>query len=356
MSKRWRIGLVGVGRGSGYGGLFADDPRSEVVAVCDIDAEASQRFGEGLGLPAAQRFTDYERFLEAEMDIVFVGTPMPAHCEQVTKAVGAGKHVLSEVTMASTLDECYQVVEAVRASGMTYMLAENCCYWPFVRRWQQWAQAGRFGAFAYAEAEYLHPIPYLIFDRATGTPKWRSNRAPLHYCTHSLGPILEIMDDRIVRAMGLGQGHRVLPEAPIGGIDMQVALFETEKGAIIKLLRTSVMPHDPPIHFYTLHSDRGFIETDRRGPGGKGWLFLEGEMSAAEEIDCSLIDAELPEEARKGGHGTAEYSLVHEFLDCIEAGQRPPLDEKRGFELSVPGLIAHESAMNGGVWLDVPQV
>jgi len=355
MTRQWRIGLVGVGRGSGYGALFADDPRSEVVAVCDISPEAVSRFGEGLKLPEDKWFTSYDDFVNADMDIVFVGTPMPAHAEQTIKAVEAGKHVLSEVTMASTVEDCARIVEAVRKSGQTYMLAENCLYWPFIQEWKRWAAAGRFGAFVHAEAEYLHPIPGLIYDRETNTPKWRFDRAPLHYCTHSLGPLLEVMDDRIVRAMGLGNSHHVLPEAPVGGIDMQVGLFETEKGATVKLLRTSVLPRKPAIHYYALHGSRGYVETDRGGPAGTGRLYVEGEMDAAEEIDCTLIDRSLPESAHAGGHGTAEYALVHDFLDCIEAGKRPDLDEVRGFELSVPGLIAHESAMNGGVWMDVPE-
>jgi len=354
MRDRWRVGLVGVGRGAGYGALFADDPRSEVVAVCDISSEAVERFGDGLQLPDNARFTDYNEFVGADMDIVFVGTPMPAHCEQTIKAVQAGKHVLSEVTMAPTLDECVQIVQAVRASGKTYMLAENCIYWPFIQDWKGWVAAGRLGEIVHAEAEYLHPIPGLIFDRATNTRGWRSNRAPLHYCTHSLGPLLEIMGDRIVRGMGVGKSHKVLPEAPVGGIDMQVGLFETAKGATIKLLRTSVLPRHPAIHYYTLHGTKGYLETDRGGPAGTGRLYAEGEMQQAQEIECSLIDKSLPEEARKGGHGTAEYSLVHDFLDCLEAGKRPALDEVRGFELTVPGIIAHESAVNGSVWMDVP--
>jgi predicted dehydrogenase len=355
MQKRWRVGLVGVGRGSGYGALFADDPRSEVVAVCDKSSEALERFGQGLHLADDQLFTSYDDFVEHDMDIVFVGTPMPAHCEQTIKAVEAGKHVLSEVTMAPTLEECVRVVDAVRRSGRTYMLAENCIYWPFIQEWKQWASAGRFGEFVYAEAEYLHPIPELIYDRATGERKWRFNRAPLHYCTHSLGPLLEIMGDRIVRAMGAGLSSKVLPEAPVGGIDMQVGLFETEKGALIKLLRTSALPRKPAIHYYTLHGTKGYVETDRGGPAGSGKAYFVDEMDDWQEIDCSLIDTSLPESARQGGHGTAEYGLVHDFLDCLEAGKRAPIDEVRGFEITVPGIIAHESATNGGAWLDVPK-
>jgi hypothetical protein len=160
--------------------------------------------------------------------------------------------------------------------------------------------------------------------------------------------------DRIVRACGIGQGHRVMPEAPIGGIDMQVGLFETEKGMTIKLLRTSVMPRKPAIHYYALHGTKGYIESNRSGIGRPGILYIEGEMQAQKEIEVQASDPALPESARAGGHGTAEYCLIQDFLGTLERGEKPRIDVVRAMDITVPGLVAHESAMRGGVWLDVP--
>lgn len=354
MQKRWRVGLVGVGRGSGYGKLFADEPRCEIAACCDLSPAALERFRKELKLPASRCFTKYADFVQSGLDIVFVGTPMPAHADQAIAALEAGCAVLSEVTAASTIPDCKRIVEAVRRTGKTYMLAENCIYWHFVSEWKKLVQEGKLGEIVHAECEYLHPIPTLIYDRATGQSKWRVNRAPLHYCTHSLGPILEMTGDRIVRASGIGQSHHLLPEAPIGGIDMQVALFETAKGMIIKLLRTSVMPRKPALHYYALHGTKGYIESSRSAIGKPGILYIEGEMKDAKEIEVLVSDPSLPESARAGGHGTAEYCLVQDFLRSLERGERPRIDEVRAMDMSVPGLVAHESAMRGGAWLDVP--
>lgn len=353
ITRRWRIGLVGVGRGSGYGRLFASHPDCEIAACCDTSEEALARFGRELSLPDGRCLSRYEDFVCVPMDAVFLGTPMPAHADQTVMAVEAGLNVLSEVTAASTLEGCARIVEAVRRTGRIYMLAENCVYWPFVQEWKSWVRAGRLGEVFYAECEYLHPIPNLIVDPETGQQRWRAQRAPLHYCSHSLGPILEITGDRIARAMGVGQGHRLLPEAPVGGIDIQVALFETEQGAIVKLARSSVIPRHPAIHYYMLQGTRGFVETDRKGPS-KGQLYVQGEMERAQQIECSFVNTSLPEEARQGGHGTAEYSVVQDFLRALETGRKPALDEVRAMDMSVPGLIAHESAMQGGVWMEVP--
>lgn len=355
--KKWRIGLVGVGRGSGYGRVFAHDPRCEIVACCDANPEALARFQSELVLPDGACYTKYDDFVTAELDVVFVGTPIPYHREQVVMALEAGKHVLSEVTAAPTVEDCLQIVDAVRRTGQTYMLAENCCYWPFVNDWKALVEAGKLGRVLHAECEYLHPIPTLIFDPATGQKRWRSYRPPLHYCSHSLGPILMITDDRITRACGLGNTHEILPNVEeAGGIDLQVGLFETAKGMTIKLLRTSLLPRKPAIHYYQLLGTKGYVESGRRGMPGKGLMYLQDEMEDVQEVEFDTVDRSLPESARAGGHGTAEYSLVQEFLGALEAGRKPALDEVRGMDLTLPGIIAHQSAMEGGKWLDVPAV
>jgi predicted dehydrogenase len=334
--------------------VFANDPRCEIVACCDTKPEAVARFQEELALPDHACFTSYDDFIGSEMDIVFLGTPIPFHTDQTVKAVEAGKHVLSEVTAASTVEDCGRIVEAVQRTGQRYMLAENCCYWPFVAQWRELLQSGRMGEAMYAECEYVHDIRNLVWDPQTQTQRWRANRAPAHYCSHSLGPILEILGDRIVRASGRGEGHRILPEGGVGGIDFQVAMFETERGALIKMLRSSVAPRRPHLHWFLVQGSKGYVESSRQGVPGTGMMFIEGEMEDWQEIEVGTVDTSLPEKARAGGHGTAEYALVMDFLAALESGKKPPLDEIRGMDLTVPGLIAHESALRGGEWLAVP--
>jgi len=357
MSKhRWKIGLVGVGRGSSYGNLFASDPACEVVACCDAVEAALARFQNELALPDNRCFLDYEKFIDQDMDAVFIGTPIPFHAAQCVAALDAGVHVLSEVTAASTVDQCGRIVDAVRRTGRTYMLAENCVYWPFVQAWKALVESERLGQIFYAECEYLHPIPELIVDPKTGADKWRVNRAPLHYCSHSLGPILVMTGDRITHAMGLGDGHRLLPEAPIGGIDIQVALFKTEKSGTIKLLRTSVAPRGSALHFYCLQGTKGCVESDRRRTGGTGLLYVTGEMAQAQDLDCPLVDPSLPERAGAGGHGHAEYGVVQAFLRALTTGEKPLLDVDRAMDICLPGIVAHDSAMQGGSWMEVPSL
>ena len=78
-------------------------------------------------------------------------------------------------------------------------------------------------------------------------------------------------------------------------------------------------------------------------------------QSGAQEIDCPLVDPNAPPEALLGGHGTSEYFLVQDFIAAIDNNTKAPIDAVRAVEFTAPGIIAHEAAMQGGVWLDVPQ-
>jgi hypothetical protein len=111
--------------------------------------------------------------------------------------------------------------------------------------------------------------------------------------------------------------------------------------------------------FYSLYGAKGFVETGREGGwrGTQGRLYIEGEMSkqaGAQPFDCPTVDPNAPAEALQGGHGTSEYYMVRDFIAAIENNTLPPIDVARAVDFTAPGICAHESAMRGGVWLDVP--
>ncbi len=355
-----KLGLVGCRRGKGIVKVFGAHPRVEVAALCDLDEQATAELGTAFGLPADRLYTDYDEFLTAPLDAVIIATPISCHSEHTVKALKAGKHVLCEQTMAYTVEECAQVVEAVKASGLTYMMAENYCYFHYVREWQKLVAAGELGEICYAEGEYLHEIIRLLRDPETGEYCWRHERPPIWYCAHTLGPILLLMDDRIVEACGLTSGFKRMPEYSdhLGFLDFEVGLFKTEKGAVVKILRSQTVAR-PHVVWYSLHGTKGHLENSRFDKlSSQGLCYVEGEMNKKDGgklIDCPTVDPDAPEEAKSGGHGTSEYYMIRDFLDAVDSGKRPPIDVIRAADWTVPGLIAHQSAMAGGKWMDVPR-
>jgi hypothetical protein len=159
--------------------------------------------------------------------------------------------------------------------------------------------------------------------------------------------------------MALGNSYRIMPDVGVGAIDIQLAVFETERDMIIKMTRTQVAPRHFPIHYYHLLGTDGFVETDRLGADRKkriqhGLLYIKSEIEHTQQVEWPEIDSSLPEYATLGGHGTSDYNTLLQFLRALDSGTKPALDEGRAWDLTVPGLIAAESAAQGGKWIDVP--
>ena len=136
---------------------------------------------------------------------------------------------------------------------------------------------------------------------------------------------------------------------------MEVGLFQTAKGSVIKILRSQT-PVRPHMVWYALYGTKGSVENGRLGDGGV--LYIKDEMGGEDKAETpaySTIDPAAPPEARTGGHGTSEYFMIRDFLKSVATNRRPSIDIVKSIEMTVPGLVAHESALKGGVWLDVPQ-
>jgi predicted dehydrogenase len=358
--KRWRVGIVGLSRGQGFVSVLSAHPRVEVSALCDLNEMTLANTGAAFGLPDSQLFTRFEDFLNADTDIVVVATPIGLHAQQSVGAMLAGKHILCEQTAAYTVEDCERIVNTVKQTGRAYMMAENYCYYHFIREWKQLIAQGKLGDIFYAEAEYIHEIVELLINGESGALHWRSERPPIWYCAHCLGPLLMLMDDRIVKATAAHSGFHRFPEhaeSP-GFADMEVGLFQTQRGSVIKILRsqTALRPH---MVYYSLYGTKGCVENSRSGgwTGDRSLLYIDGATPPGSFVTttASTSDPAAPEEAQHGGHGTSEYFLIRDFLDAVEAGTRPPIDVIRSMDFTVPGIIAHQAALAGGVWLDVPQ-
>ena len=350
----WNVGVVGLSRGRGFVNVFGAHPRVSVAALCDINERVLAETGRAFNLPDAALFTDFNEFLDAPIDIVVVATPTRFHAEQTVKSLQSGKHVLCEQTAADSLEGCERIVQAVKKAGKAYMMAENYCYFHYVREWQKLVDAGKLGRIFYAEGEYIHNITHLLVDPKTGQYYWRHERPPIWYCAHTLGPVLTLMRDRIVQACGLTSGFSKFPghkDHP-GFLDIEVGLFRTENGAIVKILRSQVASR-PHTVWYSLYGTKGHLENQR--DRGDGLYHVEGETAPqGEPLACPIADPNVPEEAKAGGHGTSEYYMIRDFLEAIETNSRPPIDVIRAMDFTVPGLIAHQSAMAGGQWMEVP--
>jgi len=350
-----RVGVVGLGRGAYFVKVFEGLDSCEVVAVCDPVQKALARF-DGLA-----RHTDYDAFLEEGLDVVAVISPGPVHAEQSIKALEAGAHVLCETPCVYSEAEARAVASSVRETGLKYMLAEDYLWSGWSLSIQRLAREGLLGQIVYAEGDYTHDcrdimlaseegyVPYAERDRRPDARKtWRAtDLPPLYYTSHTLGPLLTFMEDRIVSAIGLNTGTHTAPD--LGTIDLEAGLFETEKGAIVRLTNGFSVAH-PYALYYNCVGTKGSVKLFSAGASVFIW-YSEG----ADQPDGGWRPAPAEWSDRPDERSQVE-AMTGEFVESILHEHEPPLDVARSMDFVLPGVKAHQSSLLGGKKLAVPHV
>ena len=348
-----KIGVVGLKRGMSFVNMFGRHPECKVVAVCDKQGDMAARVAQERDIPGV--YEDFEQFLNDDLDVVVIATPPAFHVEQSVAALKSGRHVLSEVPAATSLEECHTLAKAVKESSAKYMMGANPNFWAFIESWREMVRQGRLGKIIYGEAEYISgaiPGAPTLRRTADGKPTWRAFLPPIHYCTHSLGPILSLSDDRCVTAVGMHTGSNI--DTEYGTIDMEVGLFKTEQGAVVKILTGFALRRQPGFHYYSVYGTKGCLEKRRDGAETIGYFEDIPNLHGMVNIPINTMHKGLPGWAAMGGHGSAEYVMIQGFIEAILEDKDPPVDVYKALDYTAPGLCAHISAEQGGKPVEVP--
>lgn len=385
-----RLAVVGGRRGAAFNAVIDSMPeRASLVAICDTDEAVLAEWRRTR--PQIATYEAYDDLLEAQVaDAVIIATPAPAHAQQAIQALEAGYHVLSEVYAADTLDDCWALVETVERTGLTYMMAENCCYTRSNLLVLNLVQHGLFGDPTYAECAYIHDCRALILD-GDGRLTWRGElyRREQYgnwYPTHSIGPVAQWLGinrtDRFVSAATFwtrpegawryvrdrfGPEHPLASPAAMSNRDSVTTMVATERGAVVVLRLDVASPRPANNLYYALQGTRGaylsprhhtephlvWIEGMSPGDSPSGTAEWQDLEELAAEFEHPLW-AEHGEKASQLAHGGADYFVVPEFLDAVISGGKPPIDVYDAVTWSCFVPLTAMSAAQGGVPVDVP--
>ena len=178
--------MIGLGFGAEFIPIYKAHPTANISAICRRNEVELNKAGEQFGIE--KRFTNYDDVLsDPEIDFVHINSPIPDHAWMSLKALDAGKHVMCTVPMATTIEECQQIVEKVKETGLKYMMAETVVYSREFLYIKQLYEQGELGKIQHLAAS--HP------QDMDGWPDYWERMIPMHYATHVVSPCLGLLND-----------------------------------------------------------------------------------------------------------------------------------------------------------------
>ena len=180
--RKIRVGIAGYGvcKFGAYFG-FQDHPNVEVAAVTDLIPERCQ--GLAKACRCEKTYPSLEEMVKDDsLEAIFVATDAPSHAQHCIDALEHGKHVCTAVpAVFGSLEDADRVFEAVKRTGLKYMMFETSAYHSECYAMRALYNAGEFGKMVYSEGEYYHYMATPI-DSYKG---WRVGLPPQLYPTHS---------------------------------------------------------------------------------------------------------------------------------------------------------------------------
>jgi predicted dehydrogenase len=367
--KKFRAAIVGLGFGAEFIPIYQNHPYAEMYAICQRDQKRLDAVGKAFGVQ--KRYTNYADLLrDKDVDFVHINTPIPDHARMTLQALEAGKHVACTVPMATSVEDCRRIVEACERTGRKYMMMETVVYSREFLFLQELLQKGELGKLQFLQASHQQDMD--------GWPGYWPGLPPMYYATHCTGPVLGLprKDAEYVSCFGSGTIRNEMAGiygSPFAVETAHVKLRHSDLSArIIRSLFDVARQYRESIDVY---GDKKAFE----------WPLIEGEKAVLhtakrpehqipELVEVPDFAHRLPEGIRTfttkgvydlagnehlsftqgGGHGGSHPHLAHEWLMALAEERDPWPNARQSANWTCVGILAHESAMQGGVRKDLP--
>jgi len=339
--RKIRVGFAGYGL-CRFGAQFSfhKHPNVKVVAVTDLIP--ARRAGLAKACCCEKTYASCEEMIKDDnIEAVFIATDAPSHARLAIAALRHGKHVASAVpAVFGSLEDADRLFEAVKKSGLKYMMFETSYFHQDLYAWRERYLAGVLGKIIYSEGEYFHyfRVPLGGYNPKTNrvdTNGWRKGLPPQWYPTHSNAYYVGVTGGRFTEVSCMGMPSIVphlRPENnayknPFGS---EVALFRTSEGGMSRM----AVAWDIPTH-----------------GGERGRVY-------GQKYDKARVNTKrppLPTNVDAGGHGGSHGYLMSEFVDAVLRDRKPWVDVAQALNMTVAGIVAHRSALKDGELLKIPQ-
>jgi hypothetical protein len=372
-----KIGIIGNGgRGTSLlENLLAADVK--INALCDVvkeKAEHAQSVVVKAGQASPELYTEGDHAFESlvardDLDLVIIATPWNWHVEMAVAAMNHGKHAAVEVPAATTIEDCWKLVNTSEQTRRHCMMLENCCYGYNETLILRMVYEGLFGELLYGEGAYVHDLRGELFsDKGEGL--WRrsfhTQLTGNMYPTHGLGPVANYMGiqrgDSFDFLVSVSTPQRGLDEYRKARVpasdprwaeryitgDMNTSIIKTANGLTLTVKHDVSNPH-PYDRINVIAGTKGvFADYPPRiyidgQPGDEAW----GSIDSFKEHQHPLWKQEGEIAKKLGGHGGMDYIMLYRLVQCMREGLAPDMDVYDAAAWSAPGPLSRMSLANG---------
>tara|TARA_R110000868_G_scaffold66877_3_gene198870 strand:- start:40488 stop:41621 length:1134 start_codon:yes stop_codon:yes gene_type:complete len=368
--KKVNIAIVGLGFGAEFIPIYQKHPNANLVAISQRNEAKLNELADMFNIE--KRYTSYdELLLDPEIDAVHINTPIPNHGIQSIKALKAGKHVACTVPMATTVEECEEIVRLTEETGLTYMMMETVVYAREFLFMKELYEKGELGKIQFLKASHQQDMD--------GWPNYWPGLPPMHYATHCVGPVLALTKGEAEYVSCFGSG--TIREELISHYNSPFAVETTH----IKFRNSDLSAQVYRSLFDVARQYRESFEVYGSKKSVE-WPLIEGkplvmhtakkpEPEIPEEMECPDFAKLLPKEIQHfttqgvydsdehqhlsftqgAGHGGSHPHLVHEFVNALVQNKAPYPNAKQSANITCVGILAHESALQGGEIIKLPE-
>jgi predicted dehydrogenase len=377
MADKVRVAIIGLGFGAEFIPIFQAHPNAEMYAICRRNKKELDACGDKYGIKV--RYSNYDDVLkDPNVDAVHINSPIGDHAPQSIAALKAGKHVASTVPAGTTVEECTQIVESQRKSGKVYMMMETVVYsreYLFAKELYDKGELGRI--------QFLRGSHQQDMD---GWPGYWEGFPPMHYATHCVGPCLAILSKpgqpahaESVVCHGSGRIRDELIKKYNSPFAIETATFKIRGSDVVAEVTRSLFDTARQYResFDVTGSKKSFEwqQVENEEPVIHTKSTPEKPLQESEipkRVKVPDFAQQLPEPIRRftmpaaiqdadhlsflqgGGHGGSHPHLAHNFLMAVLGKQPAFPDAATSANWTMVGICAHESALGGGMRVEIP--
>ena len=363
--KKFKVAIVGLGFGAEFIPIYQKHPLADMAAICQRNPEHLNKIGDHFKID--KRFTNYAELLrDPSIDFVHINSPIPDHAPMSIAALKAGKHVMCTVPMATTVEECQEIVELVKKTGLKYMMAETVVYSREFLFIKEMYTRGELGKIQYMAAS--HP------QDMDGWPAYWEKMIPMHYATHVVSPVLGLMNSRAEYVSCVGSGTVREDIQKKSGNTFAV------ESCHIKIKDSDVAAHIWRFLYDTARQYRESFDVYGTKQSFE-WALVEGEWhvlhtakkpeheiprkvkvpdyahllpAEIQQFTTTIQDAEHLSFVQGGGHGGSHPHMVNEMLNALAGNRDPWPNAVQSANWTSVGILAHQSALQGGQIVKLP--